>query len=164
MQKYGWFVVGALIASACSTSVPEGESLFTLLPTRATGVDFRNDLEEDIYTVNNVLSFEYYYNGGGVAIGDINNDGLADLFFTGNTADNQLYLNKGKLRFENITASSGILVPKAAFSTGVTMADVNGDGYLDIYVCQGGPDPDPAGRENLLFINNQDNTFREAAA
>ncbi|MDX1477573.1 MAG: VCBS repeat-containing protein, partial [Saprospiraceae bacterium] len=164
MQKLIWVVMTVLVMLACGAPAPESDTLFTLMPSRTTGIDFRNDLMEDIYTVNNVLSFEYYYNGGGVAIGDINNDGLQDVFLTGNTADNQLYLNKGKMRFENITESSGILVPKAAFSTGVTMADVNGDGWLDIYVCQGGPDPDPAGRQNLLFINNQDNTFREAGA
>lgn len=153
-----------LLLVACSAPEPEDDTMFTLMPSRSTGIDFRNDLTEDIYSVNNVLSFEYYYNGGGVAIGDINNDGLADVFLTGNTSDNQLYLNKGKMRFENISATSGILVPKAEFSTGVTMADVNGDGWLDIYVCQGGPNPDPARRQNLLFINNQDNTFREEGA
>lgn len=165
MYKLGWILsLSVLTLVGCDTQQSEGTTLFNLLSPKATGIDFRNDLAEDIYTVNNVLSFEYYYNGGGVAIGDINNDGLSDLFFTGNTAANQLYLNKGKMRFENISASSGILVPKAAFSTGVTMADVNGDNFLDIYVCQAGPDPNASGRENLLFINNRDNTFREAAA
>jgi enediyne biosynthesis protein E4 len=110
----------------------------------------------------NILNYRNFYNGGGVAIGDINNDNLSDLFFTCNTCPEKLYLNKGNFQFEDISASAGI-EGKDAWTTGVAMADVNGDGWLDIYVCYSG---DQAGksRENELFINQKNNTFKEEAA
>ena len=109
-----------------------------------------------------ILTYPYFYNGGGVAIGDINNDGLEDIVFTGNMVMNALYLNKGKLKFEDISKKSGIGLTKG-WSTGVTMADVNEDGWLDIYICRSGPHKSQD-RTNLLFINNHDLTFTEQSA
>ncbi len=117
-----------LMAADCPDKIP----LFENLPARKTGVKFRNNLTED--SQNNILTYEYFYNGGGVAAGDINNDGLDDLFFTGNMTDNILYLNEGNFRFSDITKTAGIINPARSWATGVTMADINGDGWLDIYV------------------------------
>ncbi|WP_052316194.1 VCBS repeat-containing protein [Cyclobacterium marinum] len=132
---------------------------FEKLPGRKTGVKFQNKLIEDQHT--NILTYEYFYNGGGVAIGDINNDGLDDLFFTGNMTPNALYLNQGDFKFKNIGKASGVQ-GKNAWSTGATMVDINGDGYLDIYVCYSGKGNE-ASRKNELFINQQDNTFIDEA-
>lgn len=135
-------------------------TLFTLLDKDDTGISFRNTFFED--GPLNVANYIYFYNGGGVAIGDINNDGLQDILFTGNMVKNRLFLNKGNFKFEDITAKSGV-AEKQGWCTGATMADVNGDGKLDIYICRSA-DVDPARRKNLLFINNGDLTFTERAA
>jgi len=125
-------------------------TLFTRLAADSTGIDFINKLT---YTEEfNPYTFRNFYNGGGVAIGDINNDGLPDVFFCSNQGSNKLYLNKGNFHFEDITEKAG-LVSTGVWSTGVTMADVNGDGFLDIYVCKSG-DPQAKNRSNELFINN----------
>jgi enediyne biosynthesis protein E4 len=137
------------------------QTLFTRLSESETGIDFRNLLKEDNEQFN-VMTNPYFYNGGGVAVGDINNDGLPDIFFTGNMVKNRLYLNKGNFQFEDITDKAGIAI-KEGWCTGVTMADVNGDGLLDIYVCRSGL-ANGAYRKNLLFINNGDLTFTEKAA
>jgi hypothetical protein len=133
--------------------------LFTLLGSKSTGIDFVNNVIDG--EKFNIFTYRNYYNGAGVAIGDINNDGLPDIYFTANQQKNKLYLNKGNFVFEDITEKAGVGGTKA-WSTGVTMADVNGDGFLDIYVCNAG-DVDPADRENELFINNGDLTFSEKA-
>src|SRR5882757_5955413 len=99
--------------------------LFTRLSSDSTGITFRNDLREEFDTYFDL--FAYVYNGGGVAVGDINNDGLPDIYFTGNEVENKLYLNKGDLKFEDITASAGVQ-GNGKWNNGVTMADVNGDG------------------------------------
>lgn len=131
--------------AACSHA---DEKMFTDV-TGESGVDFSNNIQETDEL--NVLNFEYMYNGGGIAAGDINNDGLPDLYFTGNQVDNKLCLNKGNLKFEDITTAAGV-AGKAGWKTGVAMADVNGDGLLDMYVCYSGKG-EYASRSNQLFIN-----------
>ena len=121
------------------------------------GITFSNTLKETEEL--NPYTYKNFYNGGGVAIGDINNDGLLDLYFSGNLVDNQLYLNKGDWKFENITKKAQVAC-KDIWSSGVTFVDINHDGFLDIYVCQAGP-PKTKNRHNQLFINNGDLTFTE---
>ncbi len=139
------------------------QKLFTQLPSSKTNITFKNQVNEDEHW--NIIKYLYFYNGGGVAIGDINNDGLPDIYFSANQAPNQLYLNKGDLTFEDNTQKAGVAGHhgERAWKTGVTMADVNGDGWLDIYVCQVGFFKAING-QNELFINNQDGTFSEKAA
>jgi len=137
----------------------DNNHLFTLLGSKSTGIDFVNEVTDG--EKFNVITYRNFYNGGGVAIGDINNDGLTDIYFTANQKKNKLYLNKGNFVFEDITEKAGVGGTKA-WTTGVTMADVNGDGLLDIYVCNSG-DVDPKDRENELFINNGNLTFTEKA-
>ncbi|MCA6079180.1 VCBS repeat-containing protein [Fulvivirga sedimenti] len=137
-------------------AVPE-EPLFVQVSSEESGIDFKNELtfneEFNIYTYRN------YYNGGGVALGDVNNDGLIDIYLTGNLVSNKLYLNKGNFQFEDVTDKAGV-AGNRAWSTGVSMADINGDGWLDIYICNSG-DIQGDNKENELFINNGDGTFTE---
>lgn len=154
-----------LLLTACSrlkeTPVIRHDApLFTLLSSENSGVDFINAVKDEENF--NILSYRNFYNGGGVAIGDINNDGLADIFFTANRGKNKLYLNKGNLVFEDISTRAGI-EGAHGWRTGVAMADVNSDGLLDIYVCNSG-DLKGDNRENELFLNNGDLTFSEKAA
>jgi len=125
-------------------------TLFTLLDAKQTGIDFSNNVT---YTeAFNPYTFRNFFNGGGVAIGDINNDSLPDIFFCSNQHSNKLYLNKGNMQFEDITLKAGVASDNV-WSTGVTMADINGDGLLDIYVCKSG-DINSKNRSNALYINN----------
>ena len=124
-----------------------------------TGVIFRNDVEDG--SKDNSFLFRNFYNGGGVAIGDINNDGLADIFFTSNAGNNKLYLNKGNFQFEDISDKAGI-IKDDKWNTGVVFADVNSDGWLDIYVCSSG-NMSTGNRKNKLYINNKNGTFTESA-
>ncbi len=125
-------------------------SPFTLLDAGETGIAFENAVsDQDSF---NILTYRNYYNGGGVAIGDINNDGLNDIYFTANMGENKLYLNKGGMKFEDITEKAGVK-GKKSWATGVTFADVNADGFLDIYVCYSG-DANTENKENELFINS----------
>ncbi len=135
------------------------DTLYQKVDSTYSKVHFTNQLQES--EDFNIIEYLYYYNGGGVAIGDVNNDGLPDLYFTGNQVPNKLYLNKGNLQFEDATAAAG-LAGTGDWKTGVTMADVNADGWLDIYVCQVGTYKNVSGR-NELFINNQDGAFTERA-
>jgi enediyne biosynthesis protein E4 len=156
MFKYYFSLVSflSLLFGSCKN---DDATLFTLLDKSSTGIDFRNIFRDDGEL--NMENYIYFYNGGGVAIGDINNDDLQDILFTGNMVKNRLFLNKGNFEFEDITARSGV-ADKQGWCTGATMADVNGDGKLDIYICRSA-DGNPVKRENLLFINNGDLTFSE---
>jgi enediyne biosynthesis protein E4 len=143
-----------------------GPHLFTLLKPEQTNVSFENTLSEGLNT--NILMYEYFYNGGGVAAGDFNNDGLPDLYFTSNMGDNKLYLNRGSLQFQDITAISGASGRSGPWKTGVSVADINGDGKLDIYLCYSGALPSEK-RVNELYINKGNNSrgipmFEEKAA
>ncbi len=150
-------VITGIIFSGCKS-----KTMFEALKPEATGIIFSNNIEETKEL--NILENLYMYNGGGVAIGDINNDNLPDIYFTANRHSSRLYLNKGNLKFEDITEKAGVSGEPgdSTWTNGVTMADVNGDGWIDIYVCRmdgllglkGG---------NLLYINNGDGTFTEKA-
>lgn len=131
-----------------------------LLPQEKTGIDFSNTITESTYF--NHYYYSQMYVGSGVAIGDLNNDGLPDVFFGGNQVADRLYLNKGNLQFEDITKKSKV-AKNSGWTWGVTMADVNADGYLDIYVSRNGNSDKPEDRRNQLYINNQDLTFTESA-
>jgi hypothetical protein len=134
--------------------------LFSLLDKKQTHIGFLNQLE---YTEEyNTYTYRNFYNGAGIGLGDFNNDGLPDIYFCGNLVDNKLYINKGNFVFEDVTEKAGVACP-GAWSTGVSIADVNGDGWLDIYVCKSG-NPKSENRHNELFINNGDLTFTEKAA
>ncbi len=146
--------------AACRPAPPPATPGFTLLPPDSTGVTFVNEIVED--DGFNVLEYEYFYNGGGVAVGDVNGDGLPDLYFTANMRPDALYLNRGGFRFEDVTEAAGIRA-EPTWTTGVTMADVNGDGHLDIYVCRSGRVGEER-RRNALYLNNGDGTFSERAA
>ena len=134
--------------------------LFSLLDSTQTNITFTNIIQESNYV--NYFKYEYMYNGGGVAVGDVNNDDLPDIYFTGNLVPNRLYINKGDFKFEDVTIKAQVSAIND-WSTGVTMADVNNDGWLDIYVCRSGWFEDPVQRRNLLFVNNADGTFSERA-
>ena len=158
MRKIALFALLGLTAAQC-TYDPKIESLFTQMEPTKIGIGFQNDLSYD--KDFNVFNYRNFYNGGGVAVGDINNDGYVDLYFTANQTSNKLYLNNGDWTFTDITDASGTN-GQQAWSTGAAMADVNGDGWLDIYVANSG-DIKGDSRANELFLNNGDNTFTEAA-
>lgn len=135
-------------------------SLFTLKDPSETGVFFLNKIIENVDI--NVIRYDYMYNGAGVGIGDFNNDGLKDVYFTGNQVDDQMYLNKGDFKFEDISVSAGIQ-KYHGWSTGVSVVDINSDGWDDLYISRSGPSKDMKRHRNLLWINNKDNTFTESA-
>lgn len=148
----------AVISYSCNSDKEESPNLFQLKDSATTGITFNNALE---YTESlNPYTYRNFFNGGGVALGDINNDGLLDIYFTGNLVDNQLYLNKGNWQFEDITSKAGVS-SEGVWSSGVSFIDINNDGLLDIYVCKAGPPSDNSNRHNELFINNGDLTFTE---
>jgi hypothetical protein len=156
MLRYVIFIMSSTFLFTCSEN--DDNRPFSLLSSDDTGIDFSNNLSLDGEL--NILNYIYYFNGGGVASGDINNDGLVDLFFTGNEVSSELFLNKGNFKFENITKTS--YTKTTGWSSGVTMVDINADGWLDIYVCRSGH-PNLEKRANLLFINQKDHTFKEMA-
>ena len=162
-----FFFVLLLFLSACQTETKEetqpveytGPTLFTELENTDSGLDFTNNI---VNTADfNIFNYRNFYNGGGVAIGDINNDGLSDVYLTANLGENKLFLNKGNLQFEDISEFAGITLANK-WSTGVTMIDINADGLLDIYVCNAGAKKG-TDQKNSLFINQGNNTFSEEA-
>ncbi|HET9057933.1 MAG TPA: VCBS repeat-containing protein [Chitinophagaceae bacterium] len=163
MRRITRFIILVLIPLVFfSCKEKKQAALFEILPASVTKVNFVNkvDSKKDMF---NILYYLYYYNGGGVATGDINNDGLVDIFFTANSkGNNKLYINKGKFVFEDVTTKAGV-AGTADWCSGVTMADVNADGYLDIYVCASSRHHNLKG-SNELFVNNKNGTFTESAA
>jgi enediyne biosynthesis protein E4 len=164
MSRY-IFLFSSIIFFCCSSRESENLSeksvlLFSRLAADSTGIGFSNNLSTT--SEFNVFRYRNFYNGGGVAIGDVNNDGLPDVYLTSNMESNKLYLNKGNFKFEDITEKAYVGGRKI-WSTGVSMADVNADGWLDIYLCNSG-DIRGDNRENELFINNKNGTFTESAA
>ena len=157
LQRLFLFAIVTLFFSNCSKV--KTDTLFTQLPSSDTGIDFINEVKngEDM----NIFKYRNFYNGGGVAIGDINNDGLSDVYFTSNLGKNKLYLNKGNFKFEDISVKAGV-EGKKVWSTGVVMVDINADGLLDIYVCNAG-NSKGSQQNNELFINNGNLTFTEKA-
>jgi enediyne biosynthesis protein E4 len=137
----------------------QSQTLFTQIQGSNSGIYFNNIIQDT--KVLNVLKYAYLYNGGGVAIGDINNDNLPDIYFSGNFVKNKLYLNKGNFKFVDITESSGA-DGGLGYKTGIQMVDVNNDGFLDIYLCKSASS-DPAYRTNILYINNGNATFTDKA-
>lgn len=166
MNRFLIFVLLLLSVFSCRQEEKSGQhrtngekELFTMLTSEVTGISFVNEIEDrDDF---NVFRYRNFYNGGGVAIGDINNDGLPDIFFTANMRENRLFLNKGNLKFEDITKTAGVAGRKP-WDTGVLMVDVNSDGYLDIYVSNAG-NAEGDNHDNDLYINNGDLTFTEKA-
>lgn len=150
---------GLVLLAGCGTEPERKDPLFSEVPARQSQIFFSNTLVED--EEFNLVEYLYFYNGGGVAVGDINNDGLVDIYLSANQGDNKLYLNKGDWTFEDITEHAGVASP-GAWKTGVSMADVNGDGLLDIYQCRLGDYKGITGK-NQLYINNGDLTFSESA-
>ncbi|HZY35492.1 MAG TPA: VCBS repeat-containing protein [Mucilaginibacter sp.] len=160
LRLFFFMLTWTISLSACTQKANEPQ-IFQLLDSTQTNIHFTNTLNDNDYP--GILNYLYFYNGGGVAIGDINNDGLPDIFFTSNKkGGNKLYLNKGNYQFEDITEKAGV-VGDADWCTGVTMADVNNDGYLDIYVCCISGKLGFKGH-NMLYINNHDGTFTEESA
>ena len=156
------FLVLLVFISGCkkpTESVTDASIFFESVSPDLSGLDFSNTLyhKNDL----NIIEYLYYYNGGGVAIGDINNDGLEDIYFTANQSPDRLYLNLGNLKFKDITASAGLAID-STWSTGVTMEDVNNDGHLDIYVSKVG-DYKGLKAHNLLYLNKGDKTFQEVS-
>ena len=151
--------VFAIFLLGC-TREKETRTLFELIGSEKSGIDFSNEIVEDENL--NILTFEYFYNGAGVGVGDFNRDGLQDIFFASNMGKSRLYVNKGDFTFKDMTDSSGINT-EGKWASGVSIADVDQDGLPDIYLCFAGPNAD-AKRANALYINNGDNTFTDKAA
>ncbi|MCH4822855.1 VCBS repeat-containing protein [Gramella lutea] len=166
MNKSSFLLLFLIIAVSCGKDKEEtgvqnsNDFRFTEMPSDSTGIDFINKVDNE--KEFNIFNYRNFYNGGGVGIGDLNNDGLPDVYLTANREKNKLYLNKGNFKFEDISKSSGTEGSRS-WSTGVTMVDINTDGYLDIYVCNAG-NLEGDDKKNELFINNGDLTFTEKAA
>ncbi|WP_282018963.1 VCBS repeat-containing protein [Salegentibacter mishustinae] len=159
MKKLFNLILLMILFASCEKEKTREDFLFEKLPAETTGLNFSNELTET--NALNILDYLYYYNGGGVAIGDVDNNGLPDIYLTGNQVKNKLFLNKGNMQFEDLTEKAGV-AGKSDWNTGVVMADVNADGFLDIYVCAVSGINGLNGI-NELFINNGDGTFTEKA-
>lgn len=156
-----WMLVVVLVATGCRTEAPgPADPLFERMLSEQTGIQFVNQIKES--RALNVITYEFLYNGAGVGVGDVNGDGLQDVFFASNMGQSVLYLNEGSFRFKDVTERAGIQT-EGKWANGVAMVDINHDGYLDIYVSCGGPFADPRRRANELYINNGDATFTEQA-
>lgn len=160
MYKIRYIIIAIIAVTLLSCEVKQHDKLFKLLSSGYTGITFNNALEETHQM--NVLEYQDFYSGGGVSIGDIDNDGLPDVFFTGNQVPARLYKNMGNMQFLDITEQAGLKNLGRGWYTGTSMADINNDGFLDIYICKSGMEA-PEDRANLLFINNGDGTFTEKA-
>ena len=158
LLPFGAFCVSCLLLLSCHQET-KNETLFQLMDSDSTGIHFQNTVVDN--KKENSFQFRNFYNGGGVALGDINNDGLPDVVLTSNLGENKIYLNKGNFKFDDITATSGFK-QNGQWSTGVTFVDINADGWLDIYICNSGH-VGTNNRLNQLYINNHNNTFTEAA-
>jgi hypothetical protein len=156
MVNYHFGIILLLMLLSC---YKKSDTVLFDLPEN-TGINFRNDVTDG--KLDNSFLFRNFYNGGGVAIGDLNNDGLADVFFTSNMGENKLYLNKGNFKFDDVSAKAGFK-QDSMWSSGVVFADINNDGWLDIYVCNSGH-MSTGNRRNKLYINNHDLTFTELAS
>ncbi|NNK28614.1 MAG: VCBS repeat-containing protein [Flavobacteriaceae bacterium] len=154
--------VKTTISKANETSGSIKSAFLKRIPSSESNLIFSNDITDNVATKENLFDYDYFFNGSGVGVGDINNDGLKDIFFAGNQVPNKLFLNKGNLTFEDISESANINVKKH-WSSGVSFVDINNDGWLDIYVSQGGPRSIEE-RKNILLINQKDNTFKEEAS
>ncbi|MCF6222149.1 MAG: VCBS repeat-containing protein [Flavobacteriaceae bacterium] len=161
------FLIVAFLVIVISCQKKQSESKidtkvkqFTKIVSTKSNIDFKNSVTENKYF--NFLNYPYIYNGGGVAVGDINNDGLVDIYFSSNQHANKLYLNNGDFVFDDITEAAKVKDDKG-WTTGVSMIDINNDGWLDIYICKSGALEDIELRKNKLFINQKDNTFKESA-
>ena len=164
LKRLGAVVLCTALFMACSDDeeqipVEKKDTLFSLLSPEESGIDFVNAVENQ--KDFNIFKYRNFYNGGGVAIGDVNNDGLQDIYFTGNMEANRLYINKGDMKFEDVTEKAGVAGNKP-WSTGVVMADINADGWLDIYVSNAG-NLEGNNHDNDLYINQGDGTFKEMA-
>ena len=156
LQNKAFYIFFLTMITSCNLKTP----LFTEIDPLKSGIDFINVVEDNEKV--NILDYLYFYNGGGVAAGDINNDGLIDLFFVSNLEENKLYLNKGGFKFHDISEKAKIK-GKSTWNTGVSMVDITTDGWLDIYVCSVVGIHGFVGH-NELYINQQDGTFREQAS
>ncbi|MCK5369486.1 MAG: VCBS repeat-containing protein, partial [Cyclobacteriaceae bacterium] len=143
---------------SCGINERQEGKFFKLLNSQKTGISFNNALEETHEM--NVLVYQDFYSGGGGSIGDIDNDGLSDVFFTGNQVPAKLYKNLGEMVFEDITSTAGLSHMGRGWFTGTSMVDINNDGFLDIYISKSGMEA-PDDRANLLYINNRDGAFTE---
>ncbi len=166
MKRISFIIVVFLVLIACDKQLKTekksktvSKTLFVKISSERTKIHFKNTVKENIYF--NFLNYPYIYNGGGVAVGDIDNDGLVDVYFTSNQNSNKLYLNNDDFQFEDITESAKVGDEVEGWATGVTMIDVNNDGYLDIYVCKSGLFNDKTLRKNKLFVNQKNKTFIE---
>ena len=159
-HRFFSFLLSVFFVGSASAQQPNAAKLFTLLPETHTGVGFRNDILE----TSNMFMYMYenLYVGGGVSVGDINNDGLPDIYFSSTLGSNKLYINLGNFKFKDITETAGVNGGDG-IKTGINMVDINNDGWLDIFICKSGY-KDPSLRKKILYINNKNSTFTNRAA
>ncbi len=172
-KRFLFYITSFMVIAACQkndntpttisskSATVKNNFLFEKITLEQSGLNFNNEMQHDLSTKSNLFDYDFFYNGAGVGVADINNDGLQDVFFCGNQVLNKLFLNKGNLVFEDITESANINVNKN-WSNGVSFADINNDSYIDIYISQGGPYSRNQ-RKNILLINQKNNTFKEEA-